>query len=244
VYCRKPADHMKQTTHHLIRIPAVAVLTWSLATTGSDCGRAFGRTAESRSGTSNVAGTAVTANRAAGTAAFGATSMVEAASLAQQGASPNLSLSTNAFKPGAIIPQQFACGGLDASPDLDWSNAPQKTTSFVLIVEDPDAPGGTWVHWVVYDLPAGIHHLPEGVPKRNDIQGGGRQGDNDFDEHGYSGPCPPPGRPHRYFFRVYALDTFLNLKGRVTKAAVEQAMKGHVLAQGELMGRYDRNDKR
>jgi len=170
--------------------------------------------------------------------------MVEAASPAQQSASPDLSLSTKAFQPGAIIPKQFACDGLDASPDLDWLNAPQRTRSFVLIVEDPDAPGGTWVHWVVYDLPAGTHHLREGVPKRSNIQAGGRQGDNDFDEIGYNGPCPPPGRPHRYFFRLYALDTLLTLKGRVTEAAVEQAMKGHVLAQGELMGTYNRSDKR
>ena len=161
-----------------------------------------------------------------------------------QGASPRLSLTTKAFNPGGIIPKQFACDGVDSSPDLEWSNAPQTTRSFALIVEDPDSPGGTWVHWVVYDLPAGTHNLPEGVAKRSDIQTGGRQGYNDFDRLGYNGPCPPPGAPHRYFFRLYALDTFLNLKGRVTKAAVEQATKGHVLAEGELMGRYGRNDER
>ncbi|MGO9269716.1 MAG: YbhB/YbcL family Raf kinase inhibitor-like protein [Terriglobia bacterium] len=170
-------------------------------------------------------------------------SYCEAALPAQQSASPRLSLNAKSFKPGATIPKQFACDGVDASPEIDWSNAPQKTRSFALIVEDPDAQGGTWVHWVVYDLPAGTHHLPEGVAMRSDIQAGGHQGYNDFDHVGYSGPCPPPGAPHRYFFRLYALDTFLNLKGRVTKAAVEQAMKGHVLAQGELVGRYDRNDK-
>ncbi|HMD98094.1 MAG TPA: YbhB/YbcL family Raf kinase inhibitor-like protein [Terriglobia bacterium] len=234
---------MKKTTHHLIGIPAVTALAWSLAAAGPYYARASGPTAESRSSKSTVAGTEATANGAAGTATSGAPSMVEGASPAQQSSSPNLSLSTKAFKPGASIPKQFACDGLDASPDLDWSNAPQNTRSFVLIVEDPDAPGGTWVHWVVYDLPAGTHRLPEGVPKRSDIQAGGRQGGNDFGEIGYDGPCPPPGRPHRYFFRLFALDNFLNLKGRVTKAAVEQAMKGHVLEQGELMGRYERNDR-
>jgi Raf kinase inhibitor-like YbhB/YbcL family protein len=167
--------------------------------------------------------------------------MRESSSPDQHSASPSLSLTTKAFKPGALIPKQFACDGLDASPDLDWSSAPQETRSFALIVEDPDAPGGNWVHWVVYNLPASTHHLSEGVPKRSDIQAGGRQGQNDFGAVGYNGPCPPAGRPHRYFFRLYALDTFLNLKTQVTKAGLEQAMKGHVLAEGEVMGRYNRN---
>jgi Raf kinase inhibitor-like YbhB/YbcL family protein len=239
---------MTKATHNLICIPAVAALAWSLTATGSYRGHASGPTAESRSSTRTFASTEAaaggTANGAGGTATFGAPPTVEAGSPAQQGVSPDFSISTTAFKPGAIIPKQFACDGLDTSPALDWSNAPQKTRSFVLIAEDPDAPGGTWVHWVVYDLPAGAQHLPEGVPKQRDVQDGGRQGHNDFDELGYNGPCPPPGRPHRYFFRLYALDTFLNLKGRVTKSAVEQAMQGHVLAQGELMGRYSRNEKR
>ena len=139
-----------------------------------------------------------------------------------------------------MLPKEFSCEGRDASPELEWRNAPQGTRSFALIAEDPDAPGGTWVHWVVYDLPAAVHQLSEGVPKRSEIQGGGRQGDNDFGRVGYGGPCPPPGSPHRYFFRLYALDTVLDLKGAVNKAEVEQAMKGHVLAQAELMGRYAR----
>jgi len=154
--------------------------------------------------------------------------------------STSLTLTTKAFQANGPIPQPYSCEGPDISPELDWSNAPAKTRSFALILEDPDAPGGTWVHWVVYDLPAGAHHLQAGIPRRDDIEGGGRQGDNDFGRVGYNGPCPPPGPPHRYFFRLYSLDTVLNLRGRVQKIAAEQGMKGHVLAQTELMGTYQR----
>ena len=105
-------------------------------------------------------------------------------------------------------------------------------------MDDPDAPGGAWVHWVVYDLPASARQLPEGVPQADDLPGGGRQGVNDFGKPGYGGPCPPPGKPHRYFFKLYALDKRLDLGAAATKRAVEQAMKGHILAQAELVGRY------
>jgi len=163
-----------------------------------------------------------------------------AAWLPARGASPGLTLTAKNLRAGARIPDAFTCDGRDVSPELEWSNAPQRTRSFALIVEDPDAPGGTWVHWVVYDLPAGAQRLPEGVPKQREIPDGGRQGYNDFGRVGYNGPCPPPGPPHRYIFRLYALDITLNLKGRVTRGAAEEAMQGHILAQTELTAEYQR----
>ena len=149
-------------------------------------------------------------------------------------------LHTTAFKPGGDIPQKFTCDGSDASPALAWSEPPDGTQSFALIMDDPDAPMGTFVHWVVYDLPSATRLLLEGIPQGQELVGGGRQGRNDFPAIGYGGPCPPPGKPHRYFFKLYALDKKLDLKAGVTKPAVEQAMKGHILAQAELMGRYRR----
>jgi hypothetical protein len=110
----------------------------------------------------------------------------------------------------------------------------------VLIVDDPDAPAGTWVHWVVYNLPPSARQVPEHVPSGNAVAGGSQQGVNDFRTSGYRGPCPPPGKPHRYFFRLYALDTILDLRPPVHRKDVEAAMKGHVLAQGELMGTFGR----
>jgi Raf kinase inhibitor-like YbhB/YbcL family protein len=109
-----------------------------------------------------------------------------------------------------------------------------------LIVDDPDAPVGTWVHWVLYDLPANTKDLAENVAKQEQLPNGARQGRNDFRKIGYGGPCPPPGKPHRYFFKLYALDKKLDLKAGVTKADVESAMQGHILAQGQLMGRFGR----
>ena len=149
-------------------------------------------------------------------------------------------LQATAFKPGGDLPRKFTCEGADASPALDWSEPPAGTQGFALIVDDPDAPGGTWVHWVVYDLPSNTGQLPEGVPQADGLPGGGRQGVNDFGKSGYAGPCPPPGKSHRYFFKLYALDKKLDLGAGATKKAVEQAMKGHVLARAELVGRYGR----
>jgi Raf kinase inhibitor-like YbhB/YbcL family protein len=117
---------------------------------------------------------------------------------------------------------------------------PDGSKSLVLIAYDPDAPAGTWVHWVLYDLPPATKELPEDLPKSQYIPGGGTQGLNDFKHLGYGGPCPPPGKPHRYFFKLYALDTMLELKPGASKKAVEKAMEKHVLAQGELMGTYKR----
>jgi len=145
-----------------------------------------------------------------------------------------------AFNPGTDIPRKFSCQGSDVSPALVWTDPPAGTQSLVLIVDDPDAPAGTWVHWVLYDLPPNAHRLDEALPPAGDVAGGGRQGTNDFGKTGYGGPCPPPGKPHRYFFKLYALDSRLNLKAGATKLDVEQAMKGHVLAKAEVMGRYRR----
>lgn len=156
------------------------------------------------------------------------------------GPAMSLKLTSAAFQPGGTIPKKFTCDGPDVSPALAWSGAPAGTKSFALIMDDPDAPVGTWVHWVLYDLPAGMHELAENVAKQEELPDGARQGRNDFRRIGYGGPCPPPGPAHRYFFKLYALDAKLGLKPGATKADVEKAMKGHVLAQGELMGRYGR----
>jgi len=151
-----------------------------------------------------------------------------------------LELKTTAFAPGGSIPKKFTCDGPDVSPALTWTAPPAGTQSFALVMDDPDAPVGTWVHWVLYDLPAAARELAENVPKSEELAGGARQGRNDFRKTGYGGPCPPPGPPHRYFFKLYALDAKLNLKAGATKADVEKAMKGRILAQAELVGRYGR----
>ncbi len=148
------------------------------------------------------------------------------------------SLQSPAFQEGADIPRQYTCEGADVSPALSWSEAPPKTQSFALIVNDPDAPVGTWVHWVAWNIPASARQLPENAAKSASA---GTQGTNDFKKTGYGGPCPPPGKPHRYFFKLYALDSMLDLKPGATKKDVEQAMKGHILAQAQLMGKYQRS---
>jgi hypothetical protein len=151
-----------------------------------------------------------------------------------------LKLTSTAFTNGGNIPKQFTCDGTDVSPALEWSGAPENTKSFSLIADDPDAPAGTWVHWVLFDLPQETKQQNEGVPKDEQLASGGRQGRNDFRRIGYGGPCPPPGAAHRYFFKLYALDAKLNLKAGASKAEVEKAMTGHILAQASLMGRYKR----
>ncbi len=150
----------------------------------------------------------------------------------------SLQLKSDAFKSGDAIPRRYTCEGEDTSPALSWTDPPAATKSFALIVTDPDAPAHTWVHWVIYNLPASARSIREGVPKVGQIPGGAIQGSNDFNRLGYGGPCPPSGKPHRYFFRLYALNTRLNLKPGATREEVEQAMKGHILAEGELMGLY------
>jgi Raf kinase inhibitor-like YbhB/YbcL family protein len=158
-------------------------------------------------------------------------------------------LETTAFKPGGDIPAKYTCSGEDISPALTWTDPPAGTNGFALIVEDPDAPGGTFTHWVIIGMKAEARELPEAINKTGNIlQGdprkgaGGMQITNDFGRTGYNGPCPPPGRPHRYFFKLYALDSPLSFRaGRAdTRHAVDQAMKGHILAEAEVMGRYQR----
>jgi len=149
-----------------------------------------------------------------------------------------LQLTTAAFPVGGTIPKKFTCDGPDVSPALAWTDPPAETKSLALIVDDPDAPGRVWVHWVLYNLPAGTRKLPEGVGKDAELPDGSRQGLNDFRKIGYNGPCPPHGPAHRYFFKLYALDLKLNLKSGATKADVESAMKNHVLAQAELLGKF------
>ncbi len=149
-------------------------------------------------------------------------------------------LQSPAFSAGGEIPVSYTCDGADRSPPLGLSDPPAKTRGFALIADDPDAPGGIWVHWVLYGMPAALRQLPEGVPARETIPGIGAQGVNDFRKVGYGGPCPPRGLAHRYFFRLYALDAELTLPARKTKAELLKAIEGHVLGQAELMGRYKR----
>ena len=151
-----------------------------------------------------------------------------------------MKISSASFAAGEMIPKKFTCDGPDASPKLSWTEPPANTQSFALVMDDPDAPAGTWVHWVLFDLPAETRELAEGVAKQEQLANGARQGRNDFGKIGYGGPCPPPGNPHRYFFKLYALNVKLNLKAGATKADVEGAMRGHILAHAEMIGKYGR----
>lgn len=151
-----------------------------------------------------------------------------------------LELTSPAFANGQPIPARYTADERDLSPPLAWSGVPAATRSLTLIVDDPDAPVGTWVHWVLYDLPPATNALPEGVDKSQFVLGGARQGLNDFRRLGYGGPAPPRGNPHRYCFKLYALDQLLDLKPGLTKKELLKAMEGHVLAAGELIGTYQR----
>jgi len=155
----------------------------------------------------------------------------------------SLILTSGAFTAGGVIPAKHSCDGADISPSLAWSGTPPGTVALALIADDPDAPAGTWVHWVLFNLPGSLTALPEGVAKTDQLAdfGGALQGRNDFRRVGYGGPCPPPGKPHRYFFKLYALDAALPLKAGATKQEVERAMRGHVLAEAALMGTYTRH---
>ena len=151
-----------------------------------------------------------------------------------------MNLTSTSFQAGSQIPAKFTCSGAGISPQLAWSAPPAGTVSFALIVTDPDAPGQTFVHWVLYGLPAETRALLEGLPGLGQLANGSRQGRNDFGDLGYGGPCPPPGSPHHYVFTLYALDAKLNLPVGATRAQVEAAMQGHILASGELIGVYRR----
>lgn len=149
-------------------------------------------------------------------------------------------LESPAFGDGERIPEKYTCDGLDISPPLRWRDYPLETRSFILIMEDPDAPGGTFTHWIIYNMPADANGLEEGVKPLEEFPGGIMQGVNDFGRIGYGGPCPPPGKPHRYIFKLYALDTRLELGPAASLEDVLKLMSGHVLAEATLTGIYSR----
>jgi Raf kinase inhibitor-like YbhB/YbcL family protein len=157
-----------------------------------------------------------------------------AAPAAEGGNVMSITITSTAFTDGGNIPRLYTCDDRNVSLPLAWTGVPTNTVSLALIMDDPDAPAGTWVHWVLFNLPPGLSALEQGK------NGGGVEGINDFRKNGYGGPCPPRGSNHRYYVKVYALDMMLDLKAGASKAQVESAMKGHVLAQGQLMGRYGR----
>jgi len=149
-------------------------------------------------------------------------------------------LKSSAFSNGSAVPSKYTCDGQDVSPPLSWSGAPSGTKSYALISDDPDAPMGAWVHWVVWNIPASAATLNEALDKKSSLADGTKQGITDFKRAGYGGPCPPSGT-HRYMFKLYALDTVLDLEQSSTKSKLEAAMKGHVLGQATLMGTYSRS---
>jgi len=151
-----------------------------------------------------------------------------------------LSVSSTAFQEGSRIPSKYTCQGQDVSPPLTWSEPPEGTQSLALIMDDPDAPGGVFIHWVLFNISSDSRKLPEAVPTQAQLPSGALQGKNDFGRIGYGGPCPPPGRPHRYRFTLYALDQPLDLKVGASKKQVLDAIQGHILAQGQLTGMYQR----
>jgi Raf kinase inhibitor-like YbhB/YbcL family protein len=147
-------------------------------------------------------------------------------------------LTVGAFSEGSVIPKLHTCEGADLSPALEWSGEPRETQSFTLIADDPDAPVGTWNHWLLYDLPASVHSLAQGFKPGQ----AGLSGTNDFGKPGYGGPCPPKGHgPHRYFFKLYAVGvSALGLKAGAKRAELDRALRGRVLAEAQYMGRYER----
>jgi Raf kinase inhibitor-like YbhB/YbcL family protein len=169
---------------------------------------------------------------------FLAPSRLPAAMTPPDPAAGKLTVTSPAFDPGKTIPADYSCDGRNVSPALSWTGAPSATRSFAVIMDDPDAPAGTWVHWVYYDIPAGATGLPEGVAPDANPATGGVQGKNSFGRIGYGGPCPPANQTHRYFFKVYALDTQLGLAPGASRADVDKAIAGHILARGQLMGRF------
>lgn len=151
-----------------------------------------------------------------------------------------LRVESTAFAETETIPVRYTCDGDDVSPPLSWSEPPAGAQSLVLIGDDPDAPMRTWDHWVLFDIPTGTRSLPEGIPPDPIVPGIGTHGSNSWRRLGYGGPCPPPGEPHRYYYTIYALDASLDLEPGSTRKDIEEAMQGHVLAEGKLMGRYGR----
>ena len=157
----------------------------------------------------------------------------------REGYAMELDIRSSAFGEGELIPIKYTCDGGDVSPPLSWAQLPNETKSIVLICDDPDAPMGTWVHWVLFGLSPDTMELPEGVSNEKEVLGGAKHGLNDFRKYCYGGPCPPGGT-HRYFFKLYMVDTQVDLNAGATKNEVLSAIKGHILAAGQLMGRYSR----
>lgn len=157
----------------------------------------------------------------------------------KKGGTMSIELISSEFKEGETIPAKYTCDGKDVSPPLNWSGAPEGTKSFALICDDPDAPVGTWVHWVIYNIPDSVVLLPEAISMKKSVMEDVLQGMTDFRRIGYGGPCPPRGS-HRYYFKIYALDIILNLPAGATKVKLLKAMEGHILAEGQLMGKYSR----
>lgn len=163
-------------------------------------------------------------------------------SQAQNAVKPKMKLLSNSFKEGEIIPKKHTCESDNVSPQLKWSDFPANTTSFVLVCDDPDAPMGTWVHWIVFNIPAGVNELTENQPNTKEFDNGMKQGFNSSWKFGYMGPCPPSGN-HRYFFKIYALDVMLKAQPNIDKSLLLQLIEGHIIAEGQLMGKYKKEDK-
>ena len=150
-----------------------------------------------------------------------------------------IKITSSAFEEGGLIPARYTCDGADVSPPLQWDAVPEGTKSIALICDDPDAPMGTWVHWVLFNLPSDAKELAENIPTEETLPNGAKQGVNDFGRIGYGGPCPPGGT-HRYFFKIYALDTEVGLEAGADKRQLLKTMEGHILGQGQLIGKYKR----
>ena len=158
----------------------------------------------------------------------------------EAGTRMDIQISSTAFTDAGDIPQVYTCDGENLSPPLAWKSVPEEAQSLALIVDDPDAPVKVWVHWVLYDLSPRLSNLPDGLALGAELPSVGMQGKNDFNKFGYGGPCPPRGKAHRYYFTLLALDQMLNLPAGATKTELENAMKGHVIAHGQLIGKYSR----
>ncbi|MEO0255192.1 MAG: YbhB/YbcL family Raf kinase inhibitor-like protein [candidate division WOR-3 bacterium] len=152
---------------------------------------------------------------------------------------PEIIIKSSEFGYGEMIPVKYTCDGENISPPLEWEKIPEETKSFVLICDDPDAPMGTWDHWILFNIPKDVKKLSPGIQPLEKLENGAIHGKNSWGKLGYGGPCPPYGT-HRYFFKIYALDTILDLKPGATKKEVLKAMEGHIIGYGELMGKYKR----
>jgi Raf kinase inhibitor-like YbhB/YbcL family protein len=172
--------------------------------------------------------------------AAGAVSCAPSESTLPEEGEMTLSLSSPVFQEGEDIPITYTCDGQDISPPLTWGEPPSETQSFALIMDDPDAPGGVFTHWLLFNLPADSRELPEAVPPHNELANGALQGQNDFGTNGYGGPCPPSGPAHHYRFTIYALDQSLDLMAGASREQVLDDITGHILAWGQLTGIYQR----